>query len=124
MSQERKEQVATFTVHGEDPRQAEAPVFSNFVAVSHVGSEVQFEFIFLDLNVVAKHIEGLEKSRTEGAAADTTEQSTIIQGKTVAKIVVPVASFVQLKDHLNMLFEKLEPKNSKEKGYGHAGGGD
>ncbi len=107
MAEKRKvEKTATFVVRGEDPRQAGAPIFSNFVGISHVGSEVQFEFIFLDINEVAVHIQRKEKAAQEGQPS-IEEKPTTVQGKTVAKIVMPVSSFVQVKGHLQQLFEKF-----------------
>lgn len=98
---------ATFVVAGEQPLQAMAPTFSNFVGVSHVGSEVQFEFIFLDINVVAKHL--IQKESEQEATLPAEKSApTHVQGKTVAKIIMPVSSFVQLKGHFEKLFEKLE----------------
>jgi hypothetical protein len=96
----------TLTVSGDDPRHAVSPTFANFLAVSHVGSEVQFEFIFLDLNQLALRIqrvkEGVEKPDGE------------LQGKTVAKLVMPTAAFIQLKEHLAAMFERLEVKHEPE----------
>ena len=96
----------TLRVVGEEPLDAEVPVFSNFVAVSQAGSEVQFEFVFLDLNQVAKLAAELE------ASGGAKQPEDVLQGRTVAKVIVPVASFVQLKTHLNQMFEKLEAKIS------------
>lgn len=106
------------TVSGDDPRHAISPSFANFLAISHVGGEVQFEFIFLDLNQLALKIQrmkdGVEKSEGE------------LQGKTVAKLVMPAASFIQLKDHLSAIFQRLEvmknesespKKTGEERGY-------
>jgi hypothetical protein len=105
------------TVSGEDPRGATSPVFANFVAISHVGTEVQFEFIFLDLNQLALRIERVKAGAEQ---ADGT-----FQGKTVGKMIVPVSAFLQLKEHLLPMFSKLEAvnetqpeKTSREREYG------
>jgi hypothetical protein len=90
----------TLTVTGEDPRVAASPVFANFVAVSQVGTEVQFEFIFLDLAQLAQKFDRVK-------VGDDVPDSDM-QGKTVGKIIVPVSSFLQLKEHLLSLFQKLE----------------
>lgn len=90
----------TLTVSGEDPRVSAAPVFANFVAVSQVGTEVQVEFIFLDLAQLAQKFERVK--------AGQEQPDTEIQGKTVGKMIVPVSSFLQLKEHLLSLFQKLE----------------
>jgi len=110
------EPVGTLTVGGDDPRSV-APSFANFVGISHVGSEVQLEFIFLDINQIAQQIQRVQA----GASGDAE-----MHGKTVAKVVVPVESFLQLKDHVSKVFERLEAareaqhqKTAAERGYGH-----
>lgn len=75
-------------------------LFSNFLAISRVGTEVQFEFVFLDLNHLAVE---LEKAKVEKADTPLT-----MMGKTVAKVVMPAASFIQLKEHINVLFKAIE----------------
>jgi hypothetical protein len=107
----------TLTVSGDDPRHAGAPLFANFVAVSHVGNDVQFEFIFLDLNQLALKIERVK--------AGEEELDAHVQGKTVGKVVVPVSAFLQLKGHLLSMFNRLETPNegqpektSSEREYG------
>jgi hypothetical protein len=89
----------TFQVQGQRPLDAAPALYSNFMAVSRVGTEVQFEFIFLDLNEIAKILTELKTS--PGV-------SPTVQGKTVAKVVMPAASFVQLKEQLATIFEALE----------------
>jgi hypothetical protein len=108
----------TLIVSGEDPRKAVSPTFANFVAVSQVGAEVQFEFIFLDLGQLAAR---LERWKAEGR-----ENAGEFEGKTVGKVIVPVAALMQVKDHLLGLFKKLEvqdetsqrEKTSSEREYG------
>jgi hypothetical protein len=95
----------TLTVVGEDPRHAVAPIFANFVAISHLANEVQLEFIFLDINTLAGQIEQVKRG---ASPADLS-----IQGKTVAKVVVPAASFVQLRSHLSAMFDRLEGRNEE-----------
>jgi hypothetical protein len=87
-------------IRGEDPLQAASPYFSNFVSISRLGTDVQLEFIFVDINRLALMTETAKKS--EGSA------QLEIAGKTVAKIVMPGLSFVQLKDHLDVIFEALK----------------
>jgi hypothetical protein len=98
VSQESK--VQTFQVQGEPPVHAVAALYSNFVAISRVATEIQFEFIFLDLNQMASLL-------TEQQKSESTE-SPKVQGKTVAKVVVPAVSFIQLKEQLAKIFEALE----------------
>lgn len=86
-------------IRGDDPN-AVSPTFANFVAISHVGSEVQFEFIFLDINQLALRVQAV-KDGTEKPDGDA-------KGKTVAKLVMPVTSFIQLKEHLAGMFARLE----------------
>jgi hypothetical protein len=88
-------------VAGQPPLEAVAPLFSNFVGISRVAAEVQLEFIFLDLNQVATMIQGAEKTENAGPLPPVT-------GKTVVKIVMPSASFVQLKPHLENIFKDIE----------------
>jgi hypothetical protein len=110
-------ETGTLTVSGDDPRQAGSPSFANFVAISHFGSEVQFEFIFLDLNQLAMRVERVKNGKEPADG--------VFQGKTVGKCVVPVSAFLQLKEHLLSMFSRLEALNeqqtkeaSAERGYG------
>jgi hypothetical protein len=96
---------ATLTISGDDPRQAGSPLFANFLAVSHVGTDVQFEFIFLDFNQLALTIERFK------AGHATTEP---LQGKTVGKMIIPVSTFLQVKDHLLLMFNKLEALDAQQ----------
>jgi hypothetical protein len=48
--------ILNFRVAGEAQSAGPPALFSNFVAVSQVGTEVQFEFVFLNLNVLATMI--------------------------------------------------------------------
>lgn len=107
MANELKNVTLLLNVQGEDPRVASAPIFSNFLGISHVGSEVQFEFIFLDINLVAQAVEERKQMSLQEARAAEQKPPTV-SGKTVAKIVMPIASFVQLKGHVLSLFEKFE----------------
>ena len=87
-------------VRGQDPLTADVPLFSNFVGISRVGTEVQLEFIFLDLNQLALLVDGAKKGEIVAPQE--------LVGKTVTKIVMPGLSFYQLRDHLKVLFEALE----------------
>lgn len=89
-----------FNVVFEDPRTGAPPMFSNHVGISRAGTEVQFEFAFLDINVVATILRG-QKEHSNPAPID-------INGKTVAKIVMPLHAFLQLKEHLQGLFADIE----------------
>lgn len=76
------------------------PVFSNFVQISRVATDVQFEFLFVDINTVATSLQ---------KAGESSEGEPIrVQGMPVAKLVMPALSFIQVKDHLNHLFEDIE----------------
>jgi hypothetical protein len=96
------ERILQFSVSGEDPLDATNPLFANFVGVSHAGTEVQFEFVFMDLNQIAQTA---QKIQSGGHKAP---EKLEFKGKTVAKVIVPVAVFIQLKDHLNAMLQKLE----------------
>jgi hypothetical protein len=101
-------------VRGQDPLTAIAPTYSNFVAVARLGTEVQFEFIFLDLNQLALFTEKAKK----GEAVDPE-----FQGKTVAKIVVPGPSIVHMREHFEHIFRALEEAlQSQEANTSVAGG--
>ena len=91
--------IVNFQVKGEGPSSATPALFSNFLAVSQVGTEVQFEFVFLDLNLLAATIAELK------AAGITTNPS--VEGKTVAKVVMPAAVFVQIKEHFDKIYSVL-----------------
>ena len=94
------DKVQTFQVQGQPPNEALPAFFSNFLSVSRVGTEVQFEFVFLDLNHLAVTLNKLKQSDAE--------QSPIVQGKTVAKVVMPAVSFIQIKEQLDSIFAALK----------------
>lgn len=104
-----------FRVVGEDPQVAVAPLFSNFLAVSHVGKEVQLEFIFLDIGQIAQHFENVKAQKDHAPSNEADGELAVFQGKTVAKVVVPSWAFLQLKAHLIGIFEKLEIEESGER---------
>jgi hypothetical protein len=88
-------------VTGQDPLEAGVPMYSNFLAVSRVAGEVQFEFIFLDLNQLALML-------TAERVAEKSEAVPQLTGKTVAKIIIPAQNFLQLKDHVVRMFSDIE----------------
>jgi hypothetical protein len=93
-------------VKGEEPLNAPAALFGNFLSIARVGTDVQFEFVFVDLNVLAQMIQG----------APTTASPTVgapVTGQTVAKVIMPAASFVQLKAHLAQIFSDIEKEMAK-----------
>jgi hypothetical protein len=85
----------------EDPTKATVPtLFSNFVGISRAGTEVQFEFVALDIGVLASKMT---------AVADALASGTVeMTGKTVAKIVVPLHVFMQLEQHLETIFSAVK----------------
>jgi len=95
-----EQKILNFRVSGQAPVDAVPALYSNFLAVSQVGTDVQFEFIFLDLNLVA----GVLKQLKEVENPSIPE----LQGKTVSKLVMPAANFVQLREHFENLFRTLE----------------
>lgn len=95
-----EQKLLNFRVSGEDPVAAVSALYSNFLAVSRVGTDVQFEFIFLDLNVIANVLQQF-KEADKGSVPD-------LRGKTVAKIVMPGANFIQLREHFENLFRALD----------------
>lgn len=88
------------TVRGQDPLDAHAPLYSNFVAIARLGTDIQLEFIFVDINQLALLTEAAKK----GSIGNEPQQ---VIGKTVSKVVMPGHNFLQLKDHLNTLFSAL-----------------
>jgi hypothetical protein len=88
------------TVTTDETHFSAMPTFANFLRVCSVGNDVQFEFIFVDLVDFAEQI---EKAKKEEAPKDFS-----CSGLTVSKMIMPAASFVQLKDHLTRMFENLE----------------
>ena len=100
-----EQKVVNFKVKGEPPVQAVSALYSNFLAVSRVGTDVQFEFVFLDLNYMAVMLEQLK-------AADVTVTPEV-EGKTVAKVVMPAVAFVQLQEQLEKVFAALKAELPK-----------
>jgi hypothetical protein len=87
-------------VTGDNNLEAPAALFSNLLGLARVGTEIQFEFIFLDLNQMANIIQTHQGTGQESANP--------VQGQTVAKIVMPAAAFVQLKERMNQMFADVE----------------
>ncbi len=100
MVSEDKKKLLNFRVKGEPPNQAVPALYSNFLGVSRVGTDVQFEFVFLDLNFMAAMLEQLK-------AADVTTVPEV-EGKTVAKLVMPAATFIQVHQQLETIFAALK----------------
>lgn len=98
MAEEKKQFL--LNIRGEDPLQAASPYFSNFASISRLGTDVQLEFIFVDINRLAQLTEAAKKSGNF--------EMQEITGKTVAKIVMPGLSFVQLKEHLDVIFKAIK----------------
>ena len=93
-------------VKGEEPLNAPPALFGNFLSVARVGTDVQFEFVFVDLNVLAQLIQGAPPTASPTIGAPVT-------GQTVAKVIMPAASFVQLKAHLEQIFSDIEKEMAK-----------
>ncbi len=100
-----EQKVVNFKVKGEPPVQAVPALYSNFLAVSRVGTDVQFEFVFLDLNQMAVMLEQFK-------TADVTVAPEV-EGKTVAKVVMPAVTFVQLQEQLEKIFAALKAELPK-----------
>jgi len=83
----------------EDPARVSVPtLFGNHLAVSRAGTEVQFEFVAVDINAIATMLSKVSSS---------TEMPVEVAGKTVAKIVIPLHVFLQLETHLKVLFAQV-----------------
>jgi hypothetical protein len=100
MAEEKK--LVQFQIRGEDPIDAITPIYSNFVGISRVGTDIQFEFIFLDLNQLAQI---LDPTKAKGPATATGPQELV--GKTVAKIVMPGLNFMQAKEQIDVIMRAL-----------------
>jgi hypothetical protein len=94
-------------VTGQPPLESVPALYSNFVGISRVGSDVQFEFIYVDLNELGALIVQAEK-------AGSTSIPTPIKGKTVAKIILPAQSFVQLQPHVEKMFKDIQTDIEKQ----------
>jgi hypothetical protein len=101
-----KQKVTNFRVKGQGPLEATAALYANFLAISRVATDVQFEFVFLDLNQVAVLLEQIKNS----------ENPTIpeLEGKTVAKLVMPAATVLQLKEHFQRICDAIEENIGKQ----------
>jgi hypothetical protein len=95
-----EQKVLNFRVKGDDPMQAVSALYGNFLSVSRVGMDVQFEFIFLDLNMVAGLLEQVKNAEKPGTPE--------LQGRTIAKLVMPGATILQLREHFENLFRALD----------------
>jgi len=85
----------------EDPTKSSVPtLFSNHVAIARAGTEVQFEFVAMDINVLAIKMAEYQSDDVSGPIE--------IAGKTVAKIVVPLYVFMQLEQHLQTIFSAVK----------------
>jgi len=95
------QQQVMLKVNFEDPKIGPSALFANHVGISRAGTEVQFEFVFLDINLVANT---LQTYKGDPAVAALPVE---ISGKTVAKVVMPLHVFIQLRGHLEMLFGQI-----------------
>jgi hypothetical protein len=106
-------------ITGQPPLEAVPALHSNFVGICRVGGEVQFEFIFVDLNQLANMIQQNEARDNNPlmAAAEKTGPLTPLSGKTVAKLVMPAEYFLQLQPHLEKMFSdiKIELEKNERK---------
>jgi len=93
-----KSDAVNLTVQFQDPVDAPPPYFSNHVAISRAATEVQFEFVFIDLNRIATAIRDREQH----------PEGTQIAGRTIAKVIVPLNVFLQLEDHVTQMFEAIK----------------
>jgi hypothetical protein len=85
----------------QDPATQSVPtLFANHIAIARAGTEVQFEFVAMDINVLATKLAELASGGAEGPVE--------VSGKTVAKIVVPLHFFMQLEGHLQQLFSAVK----------------
>jgi hypothetical protein len=100
VSAEGPKQPVMIQVRGEEPIDAPPALFSNFLGIARVATDVQLEFVFLDLNQVAQIIQA---GQVEGTGSPSP-----VTGQTVAKIIMPASAFLQLKDHIVQLMADIE----------------
>jgi hypothetical protein len=96
-----------FKIRGEEPLNAAPPLYSNFLAISRVANDVQFEFIFLDLNQVAVVMDQMKTAENPPVPE--------LQGKTVAKLVMPGINVLQLREHFEKICDAIEEITKKQK---------
>jgi hypothetical protein len=97
VSEERR---VMLQVKGDDRLAPLPAAFSNFVQVSRVSTEVQFEFLFVDIGSVASAIDGAKKSLDPDPVQ--------LVGIPVAKVVVPALNLMQIRDQMNQIFDGIE----------------
>ena len=105
----QKEKILNFKIRGEEPVQAEPALYSNFLAISRVANDVQFEFVFLDLNQVAALMDQLKSVENPPVPE--------LQGKTVAKVVMPAAHVLQLREQFGKICDAIEENVKKQEGH-------
>ena len=101
-----KQKILNFKIRGEEPLQAAPALYSNFLAISRVANDVQFEFVFLDLNQVAVMLEQMKGIENPPIPE--------LQGKTVAKLVMPAANVLQLRDQFEKICNAIEENIKKQ----------
>lgn len=99
-------------VKGDSPVDAPPALFSNFLGITRVAMDVQFEFVFVDLNQVVQLLQGADNQQPAA--------STPVVGQTVAKIIMPAAVFGQLKDHIARMMTEIEGNLAELEGAKHA----
>jgi len=95
-------------VTGQPPLEAVPAYFSNFLGIARVGTEVQFEFIFVDINQLATMVQ----SAKDAENTETPRQAVV--GQTVVKVVMPAQSFIQLQSHLETIFKDIRAELEKQ----------
>jgi len=100
-----EDRIVTLNLKKDEESASISAIFSNFLQISRVATEVQFEFVFVDIDDVARTLQKAKES-------DPGQQHTL-NGRTVAKIVLPALSFIQVKDHVNGLFKAIEDELGK-----------
>lgn len=92
-------------VSGTPPDQTAPALFGNFLAVARVGNQVQLEFIYLDVNVLAQMVQ-----KTQELAASEPPQ---VSGQTVVKVVMPAEAFLAVRNHMEKVFSDITRELTK-----------
>jgi hypothetical protein len=94
-------------VTGQPPLEAGPALFGNFLGISRVGGNIQFEFIYLDLNTLALMMQNTVASNPTATVVPA------LTGMTVSKIVMPAEAFVQTEEHFKKMFAEVRAELNK-----------
>lgn len=100
-----EQHVVLLTVKKDEHSALTPALFSNFLQISRVATEVQFEFVFVDVSDLAQ---ALQKAKESEPGKDC-----VVHGRTVAKVVLPALNFMQVKEHIYGILNAVEQELGK-----------